>query len=384
MLRLRAHRLASFNFARDVFDKHAAATPNKLAWWRVHAGGEEKKTFGEICRDSKRVANVLREYGIQRGDTVIVVLPKIYEWWLISLATLRLGVKMSAGTTLLTASDLEYRTAVSGASAVLGDAAVKKKDAQVTFWEVGGVDWTTTMANASDEAPFVDTQDDEPACAFFTSGTTGYPKIALHTMASYGKGHATTCAWLDLKPDDLHWNMSDLGWAKASWSSFFAPWIIGTAVFVSDTPFSAKETLELLDKYPITTLCAPPTVFRLLIREQFSAPHRALRHCVSAGEPLNPEVMDAWQKMSGVILRDGYGQTETTLLLGNTPGMEVRAGSAGKPLGQFDVQIVNSQGQICAHDEEGDIAVHAIPRPLGLFEGYLDDAERTKKAFRGE
>eukprot|EP00937_MAST-01D_sp_MAST-1D-sp2_P008269 g8269.t1 len=222
--------------------------------------------------------------------------------------------------------------------------------------------------------------------------------MATHSHASYGLGHVRTARyWLDLRPGDLHWNMSDTGWAKAAWSSFYAPWSMGAAVFVDadSGPFDPERTLGLLCDYPVTSFCAAPTAYRLLVQqplEEWCLRERAcgsLRHCASAGEPLNPEVIETWRAHTGLTVRDGYGQTETCLLVGSFPCIEARPGSMGKPAPGYDVQILDEDAAVCADDQEGDIAVRVAGgegvtagRPVGLFDGYLGDRERTAAAYK--
>jgi len=234
------------------------------------------------------------------------------------------------------------------------------------------------------------TTSSDPCLIYFTSGTVGYPKMVLHTHASYPMGHTAVTGryWLDLIPADLHWNLSEMGWAKAAWSNFFGPWGNGAALFIQDArgKFDTAETLSLLERYPITTFCAPPTAYRMLVQQDLSSvTFAALRHCVGAGEPLNPEVIDAWQSATGLTIRDGYGQTETVLLCGNFPGMEVRPGSMGKPSPGFEVAVINLEGQPLGSNQEGDIAVRVQPeRPLGLFREYWRNPEAMERSFKGE
>src|SRR5204863_3200187 len=232
---------------------------------------------------------------------------------------------------------------------------------------------------------------DDPGLIFFTSGTTGHPKMVLHTQASYGLAHrATGQYWLDLKPDDLHWNLSDTGWAKAAWSSFFGPWHMGACVFSVDarSKFNAAAALRTLAQYPITTWCAPPTALRLIVREDLSAYRFSkLRHCVSAGEPLNPEVFAAWKAATGLSIYDGYGQTETVILVGNfrSRGDQIRPGSMGKPSPGFTVELLDDELREVPIGEEGEVAVRVKPeRPLGLFREYWRNPQENALRFQGD
>ncbi len=464
-----------FNFARDVFDAHAATDPSRLALlWVNDAGAEVRHSFGELSERSRRLAHALLARGLRPGQSVLLLLPRRVEWWEALLACLRAGLVASPATTQLTERDLASRLAAAEIAAVLTDAdlaprvdaALALSGRHVTLKLVtdgdassaadilardrsapaaagtafspaahaapvapaapaapvapvapaapaahaahaahvaaatgaapaapaGGVAWTSWAAIGADDAPrewvATDTRAEDPALLFFTSGTTGAPKMALHTQESYGRGHRITGElWLGLNVTDLHWNLSDTGWAKAAWSSFFGPWICGAALFVHHTPrFSPRATLELLSRHPITTLCGAPTNFRLLIREDLSAfrfPH--LRSCTAAGEPINPEVLAVWEAATGVPIRDGYGQTETVLCIGNLPGEVLRPGSMGRPAPGWEIEILDEHDAPVPPGVEGEIAVRCRPRrPLGLFAGYWRDAARTEAAFRGD
>ncbi len=391
---------AKFNFSRDVIDIWAE-DPDKLALlWIDDHGREIRKTFWDLAVGSRRVANVLHAGGVERGDIVIVILPRLIEWWLVHLACLRMGAIFSPGTPQLTPKDVEYRASASGACCLVTDATTAERlDGSTTEpplfqsrFALGGErsgwsDFDGLLSGASEDFQTVDTGSDEDALLFFTSGTAGPPKMTLHTHASYPIGHRITGTfWLDLGPDDLHWNLSDTGWAKAAWSSFYGPWNLGAAVFVHHTErFDPVRTLELLGRHPITTLCAGPTHYRLFVLEDLeSFRFSNLRHSVAAGEPLNPEVIAAWKRATGNEIRDGYGQTETVLLVGNYPCLEIRPGSMGKPAPGFDVQIVDDAGVIVSDGNEGDIAVRVKPeRPVGLFKEYWNDPERTREVYRG-
>lgn len=390
-----------FNFARDVLD-YWAKDPEKLAlFWVDDDGNEEKRTFAQLCEESKKLANVLKNQGVKRGDVVIVVMPRLIEWWVVNIACLRLGAVISPGTIQLTPKDLKYRFETSEATCVITDINNAPKVDEVrnecptlkTFIVVGGkrdgwLSYADEVPKASSEFETENTKSDENAILYFTSGTTGYPKMTVHTHASYPIGHIVTGKfWLDLGPDDLHWNLSDTGWAKAAWSSFYGPWNCGAALFVHHTiGFNVKKTLEYLEKYPITTLCGPPTAFRMFVLEDLSKyKFRALRHVVAAGEPLNPEIIEVWEKHTGLKIRDGYGQTESVCLAGTFPPLEVKAGSMGKPSPGFDVRVIDDDGNEVPRGQEGDLAVRVKPeRPVGLFKEYWKNPEKTASSYRGD
>jgi acetyl-CoA synthetase/medium-chain acyl-CoA synthetase len=396
-----------YNFALDTIGAWAE-DPDKLAMlWVGQDGREERYTFVHFDEQSSRAANAFEKLGIQKGDRVLVMLPRIPEWWETNLGLMKLGAISIPCTTLLTPKDIQYRADLAEAVALVTDASGAEKLAQVrdqcpTLRVAVVVD--EPGANCPEGCvgyhPITDvasptwygrrTVSSDPSLIYFTSGTVGYPKMVLHTHASYPIGHTRVTGryWLDLKPDDLIWNLSEMGWAKAAWSNFFGPWGNGAALFIQDArgKFNAKETLDMLAKYPITVFCAPPTAYRLLVQEDLKATtFAALRHCVGAGEPLNPEVIDAWHEATGITIRDGYGQTETVLLCGNFPGEEVRPGSMGKPSPGFDVAVIDHEGLELGPNQEGDIAVRVKPvRPLGLFREYWRNPEAMEKSFKGD
>lgn len=391
-----------FNFAGDVIDKWAAQDPNKLAMhWVNDDGLEAKRTFMDFSKVSKRLCNVLSQQGVKRGDVVMIVLGRSIEWWEVFTACIRMGVVIAPGTTQLTSKDLEYRVNMSKAACFITDNAnASKLDAVADMCPtlkcklvIGGdrdgwMNYTQVVGAASDVFETAKTTKDEEAIVYFTSGTVGFPKMALHTHTSYPLGHQVTGKyWLDLTPQDMHWNISDTGWAKAAWSSYFGPWYCGAAQFVHCTDrFDPKKTLDLLSKYPVTTMCGAPTIYRMLVLQQLSDyKFPTLRHCVGAGEPLNPEIIEVWKKATGCTIRDGYGQTETVLLCGSFPCIEPRFGSMGKPTPGFDLQIIDNDCVIAPPNTEGDIAVRVKPtRPLGLFKEYWKEPERTTNAFKGD
>ncbi len=394
-------RPKKFNFARDVIDQWAKQDADKLAMLWVDDDGNEKQcTFSDISIASKKLANVLSGLGIQRGDTIILMLGRNIEWWEVFTTSIRMGAVISPGTTQLSAKDLSYRINASGATCVITDKVNTSKlddvidecpsikarlviDDESTGW----TSYQSAVLNASDKFETVDTDSDENAMCYFTSGTTGYPKMCMHAH-SYAIGHQTTGKyWLDLSEDDLHWNISDTGWAKAAWSSYFGPWNCGATIFVHHTSgFSAKRTLELIEQYPITTMCGAPTIYRMLVLEDLEQyKFDNLRHSVGAGEPLNPEIIEIWKDATGITIRDGYGQTETVILCGSFPCIEPRFGSMGKPSPGIDLAIVDNEGNIVEADIEGDIAVRVKPeRPQGLFKEYKDNLEKTAETFKGD
>jgi len=391
-----------FNFARDVIGRWAQ-NPEHLAMHWLGAGGEERKlSFRDFAERSDRFARVLQEHGVRPGDRVMVQLPRVPAWWEVLLGCFKAGAVAVPGTVLLTPKDIQYRTGLAEGVAYVCDADNAGKVDQVkgecaslkTLIQVGGepgagwVDYEREMRAADAAFTTADTRSSDPALIYFTSGTVGNPKMVLHTHASYPIGHLTTGKfWLDLRPDDLHLNLSETGWAKAAWSSFFGPWNMGAALFVQDArgKFSATETLDLLESYPITTFCAPPTAYRMLVLEDLGRRRMSLRWCVGAGEPLNPEVIETWHRGTGHLIRDGYGQTETALLCGNYPSLEVRPGSMGKPSPAITVGVIDEEGHQLGSDSEGDIAVRFRPeRPVGLFQEYWRDPAATEASRRGD
>lgn len=388
-----------FNFASDVFDKWDS---NSLAmYWVDDDGNEAKRTFGDLTAASNRTANMLKSLGVKKGDVVIVILARLIEWWEINLACLRLGAVISPGTTQLTSKDLKFRFEAADAACIITDGAnapkvdaVRAECPMVKSYVIvgdkrdGWVNYSDAVTAASPEFACEKTKNDDLAILYFTSGTTGYPKMTAHTHVSYPMGHYVTGKfWLDLTTSDLHWNLSDTGWAKAAWSSLYGPWNCGAAIFVHHSAkFDVKKTLAYLAKYPVTTMCGPPTAFRMMVLEDLSQyKFTALRHCVGAGEPLNPEIIEVWEQATGLKIRDGYGQTETCILAGTFPPLEVKAGSMGKPAPGMDIRVIDDEGKEVPRGQEGDIAVRVIPnRPVGLFREYWKNPEKTASSYRGD
>jgi acetyl-CoA synthetase/medium-chain acyl-CoA synthetase len=389
-----------FNFAADVVDRWAQERPDAPALWCVNTttGTDHKFTFRELATLSCQAAELLRNSGIRRGDRVLVMLPRVPQWWIAMLGLIRLGAVPVPGTLLLTARDVAYRLGSAGISAAITnhDGMAKVGGFEGVRLLVGGgrsgwIDFDQGIQRASAGFRGERTRSDDPGIIYFTSATTGDPKMVLHSHASYGLGHRLTGQlWLDLRPDDVHWNLSDLGWAKAAWSSFFGPWQMGACVFALDTAgkFDPVMTLNTLAQFPITTWCAPPTALRLIVRQDLSRwhfPH--LRHCVSAGEPLNPEVLSLWRETTGLTFHEAYGQTETVVLIGNyrSLGQPVRAGSMGKPTPGFTVALLDDHLREVPAGREGEVAVRVKPhRPLGLFSEYWHNPKEMAAHFQGD
>lgn len=403
---------AYFNFATDVIGRWAQ-DPSKLAMLWIGQNGEERSiTFAEFAEGSNRAAHAFIQLGMQKGDRVMVMLPRIPQWWESVLGLMKIGAIAIPCTTLLTPRDIEHRANIAEVQGIITDHEGAEKFDQVrsecptikytilveeSNEDISGrenwINYHNNVGEASPEFSGPETRSDDPSLIYFTSGTVGYPKMVLHTHTSYPIGHTITGKyWLDLHEDDLHWNVSEMGWAKAAWSNLFGPWVMGAAMFIQDArgKFDPIETLEMLNKYPITTFCAPPTVYRMLVLDQPMAylkthPLKALRHCVGAGEPLNPEVIRAWEQNTGLTIRDGYGQTETVLLCGNFPSISVKPGSMGKPSPGFEVSVIDHDGSELPPNKEGDIAVRIYPeRPKWMFKEYWHNPDATNACIRGE
>ena len=403
----RTPRPERYNFARDVVDRWAREE-RKLAilWADERREKQVRVTFHEIARRSRQLTAALQARAHAKGDRVALAIGREPEWWYAMIGLIRGGFVAVPGTTQLTPKDYEFRIGAADISAVVADEANARKIETIrskcpglkTLIVAGSGDgeglgegWLGLDEVFEREARCVETETEgsDPCLIYFTSGTTGAPKMVLHTHISYPLGHRVTGeTWLGLGPEDLHWNLSDTGWAKAAWSSLFGPWSQGAAVFVQrPTPkFDAQATLDTLAALPITAFCAPPTVYRALVTLDLGAtPARALRQCVAAGEPLNPEVIATWAKATGITIRDGYGQTETTILVGNFPGGTVKPGSMGRPAPEFEIEVIGDDLKPVADGKEGDLAVRVRPsRPLGLFVEYLNNPEENADKFRGD
>jgi acetyl-CoA synthetase len=378
-----------FNWALDWFDAELARnadSKSRTALWIVDAGSnrETKLSFEALSRRSNQVANFLRAQGLKRGDHLLLLLGNVIPLWETMLASIKLGVVVIPATTLLTPDELRDRLDRGRAKVV-----VASQDQVAKFAGLGGGDLTRVVVGASSKQdgwlPFEDaanfpatlepdgpTHADDPMLLYFTSGTTAKPKLVRHSQRSYPVGGLSTMYWLGLQPGDVHLNISSPGWAKHAWSCFFAPWNAGATVFVVNQPrFDAKGLLATIGRCGVTTLCAPPTVWRLFIQEKLATFKVSLREVCGAGEPLNPEVIDQVQAAWGLTIRDGYGQTETTALAGNSPGQKVKVGSMGRPLPGYKVRITDIGGHAT---KEGEITlVLGAERPAGLMQGYQGD-----------
>jgi acetyl-CoA synthetase/medium-chain acyl-CoA synthetase len=385
---------AAFSFPLDIFDGWGGRPA--LFW--TDGKKDRRFTFDELREISSRGAGFLKKKGIRPGDKVFVMLPAIPEWWEIMLAIMRINAVPIPATTLLTANDIEHRLNAVEIKAIVTDEdnAKKFEDASGDMdysplpliigrrqgWEDYIFESRKAEPYAGEKAP-----SGSPALIFFTSGTTGPPKLVLHTQASYPLAHLITGRyWLDLRPGDLHWNLSDTGWAKAAWSSLFGPWHMGATVFCfyKKGKFDPHATIDVLKKYPITTFCGPPTAYRMMVKEGLGElDFKTLRHFVAAGEPLNREIINLWKEKTGLYIFDGYGQTETVNVIANLRCLPVRPGSMGMPVPGFDVDIVDEEGMPLEHDKEGDIAIKIKPvRPVGLFGEYLGNPDATRATVR--
>jgi acetyl-CoA synthetase len=386
-------QLGQFNWALDYFDAFAAGNDAPALWIVDENGTEDKVSFDHMSERSSQVANWLRSLGVARGDRVLLLMPNEVALWESMLACMKLGAVIVPTTTLVSTDDLTDRFDRGAVRHVICTAsATAKFDAfpgAYTRIAVGApagaapAGWIDYAASGQQPAAFTPdgpTQAADPLFLYFTSGTTSKPKLVLHSHQSYPVGHLSTMYWIGLKPGDVHWNISSPGWAKHAWSCFFAPWNAGATIFIYNyARFNAPGALDVLVKNKVTSLCAPPTVWRMLMQQDLGSYKTSLRELVGAGEPLNPEVIDIVQKAWGITIRDGFGQTETTAQIGNPPGQRLKPGSMGRPLPGYRVALLDIDGQPA---QEGEISLTLAPRPLALMLGYQDDDEKTSEAMR--
>jgi acetyl-CoA synthetase len=382
--------LEYFNWALEYFDAIAARNDRPALHIVEEDGRGTVRSFAELSLASNRVANMLRGLGAQRGDCLMLMLGNEVALWETLLAAIKLGLVLTPATPLLTTADLQdridrgrVRHVVTGSAHVSKFAGVTGAFTRIAVGEeVAG--WQAYDAARDADARFTAfdaTRASDPMLLYFTSGTTAAPKLVVHTHQSYPVGHLSTMYWIGLQPGDVHWNISSPGWAKHAWSSFFAPWNAEATIFIVNTArFNAAAVLDALVRHQVTSLCAPPTVWRMLIEQPISEFRVTLREALSAGEPLNPEVIERVQRAWGLTIRDGYGQTETTAQIGNSPGQPLKPGSMGRPLPGYDVVLCDAEGRESA--TEGEICLRLSSRPLGLTAGYAGDDAKTSAAMR--
>lgn len=394
-----------FNYVLDVLEARARARPDELALLSLGGAGEVigEHTYEDLAGASRRVGNALRAHGVAKGDRVFVMLPRIPEWYFAVLGAIRIGAVPMPATSQLTPRDVAYRIERAGATVAITDTAGAAKLEQVADQlpglglrvavgsppADGWLEFQRLMEGGSAGATGADpTAASDPMLIYFTSGTVAHPKMVLHTQASYGLGHRSTARyWQDLRPGDLHWTISDTGWAKAAWGKLFGQWAEGAAVVQMNMGKPDPDLLlDVLARHRVTSFCAPPTIYRSLVLADLRRPDlTGLRHCTAAGEPLNPEVIRRWEEEVGLTVYDGYGQTETVNVVANFRCLPVKPGSMGRPVPGYDVDVVDDLGGVLGVGEEGNLAVRVSPRrPLGLFSGYYRDADATAAAFAGD
>ncbi len=389
---------AQFNFG-DVIDSFAIDPARVALLWEDQDGNRARLTFVDIKRQSNRVANVLAGLGIRPGDPILLVLPRITLWQSAYIGALKAGAMVIPCASMLREKDLLYRANHSGAKAIIASAEsatmvsdLKNECPSLEHYLVAGssrsgwIGLPEAMHQASDGFATVKTSASDPAICYYTSGTTRDPKAVLHAHAYCYSHKFTGLNWLDLRADDIHWTTSDTGWAKAAYGVLFGPWMNGVTVFMYNGRFEPKKELELLERYGVTTFCAPPTEYRMLVKEDLSK-HRfpRLRHCTAAGEPLNPEVIEVWRRNFDLTIADGYGQTETIILVCNMPGMEIRPGSMGRPFPGHDVRIVDEDLNEYREGEAGQVAVRVKPdKPPSIMLEYWKNPEENAAVFRGD
>jgi len=397
----------NFNFAYDVVDEIADATPDKVAIvWCDEKGAEATFTFGQLKYYSNKAANFFKKVGIKKGDPVMLILKRRYEFWFAILALHKIGAICIPATHLLTSKDIIYRNNAADIKMIVSvaeDEVIKhvedsmpssptlKTVALVGGSKEGWLDFNKELEEASPE--FVRptgsdaTQNDDIMLLYFTSGTTGMPKMVRHNF-TYPLGHIITAKyWQNVEEDGLHLTVADTGWAKAVWGKIYGQWLAGSAVFVYDyDKFVPKDLLNVISKHSVTTFCAPPTIYRFFIKEDLSKYDLSkLKYCAVAGEPLNPEVYNQFLKATGIKLMEGYGQTELTVVLGTYPWMQPKPGSMGKPSPGYEVDIVDENGNSCDVGEEGQIVIRTGKNiPTGMFGGYYRDEALTKKVWHDD
>ena len=398
----------NFNFAYDVMDAWAEECPDKLALlWTSERGEEVRATFAELKDQTDRTAAYFQSLGIGHGDKVMLILKRHYQWWLSMLALHKLGAVAIPATHMLTKHDIVYRdqrasvkaivcandeyvtgqilAAMTDSPTVKVLVAVNSLSQQGKAVPEGFHDWRQEWPKAPRfvRPEHVNTNEDT-MLIYFTSGTSGEPKMVAHDYL-YALGHLTTGVfWHNLTPDSIHLTVADTGWGKAVWGKLYGQWLAGATVFVYDhEKFTAEKIMRQIEKYRVTSFCAPPTIYRFMILEDFSKYDlSSLRYCTTAGEALNPSVAETFHQLTGIQLMEGFGQTETTMTLGTFPWMKPKPGSMGKPNAQYDVRLLRADGTECEEGEKGEICIRVgDEKPIGLFKGYYRDPELTKEAW---
>ena len=377
--------LEEFNWAWDWFEVFGRRNEKTALTLVSETHGVEKSSFAMLAERSTRLGRWLNDHGVERGDRILVMLTNVIALWETTLAAMKIGAVVIPATTQLTESDVDDRIVRGNVRHMVADepSAARLRDPRRLRVRLavepapGFTPYEDAFAAPAALEP-VRTRSSDPLLLYFTSGTTAKPKLVLHTHQSYPIGHLSTMYWLGLREGDTHQNISSPGWAKHAWSSFFAPWNVGATILAHNAMrFAPAQTIAILRDHHVNTLCAPPTVWRKLILESMGERPSQLREPTSAGEPLNPEVIETVRKAWGITIRDGYGQTETTALVGNPPGLPLRPGSMGMPLPGYDVVLLDGEG---IEADEGELAIRLTPRPAGLMNGYLDDDHRTQVA----
>ena len=400
-----------FNFAYDVMDAWAEEAPDKLALlWTNDKGAEQRTTFAQLKAESDQAAAYLQSMGIGHGDPVMLILKRRYEWWIAMLALHKLAAVVIPATHMLTKHDIVYRNTRASVKAIICvddpyvmsqvEAAMPESPTVEILVKVGDTqdkptcdaghscrwhDWHSEISTAPEfKRPAAKNYNSDTMLMYFTSGTSGEPKMVAHDFL-YAMGHLTTGVfWHNLREDSVHLTVADTGWGKAVWGKFYGQWFAGATVFVFDhEKFDADILLRQMERYKVTSFCAPPTIYRFMIREDLSKYDlSALRYCCTAGEALNPAVYEKFLEQTGIRLMEGFGQTETTMTLGTMPWMEPKPGSMGKPNGQYEIDLLKPDGTSCEDGEKGEIVVKVgEKKPVGLFKEYYRDPELTRQAW---
>uniref|UniRef100_A0A8C4VY19 medium-chain acyl-CoA ligase n=1 Tax=Gopherus evgoodei TaxID=1825980 RepID=A0A8C4VY19_9SAUR len=375
---------------------------NPAFWWVNGRGNEVRWSFEELGFHSRKVANVLSDIcGLQKGDRVMLILPRIPEWWLVNVACMRTGISLVLGTSQLTAKDISYRLQACKAKCIITNdmlaSAVDAVASDCQFLKTklivsegrrdGWLNFNELYKAQPADHICVKTKIQDPMVIYFTSGTTGSPKMAEHSQGSLGfRPVISERYWLDLTPEDMMWCLSDTGWIIASLGSVLDPWVFGSCVFVHNLPQVESATiLNTLSRFPITAIFGAPTLFRMLVQHDLTSyKFMSLQHCTSGGEPLNPEVMEQWKRTTGLTICEMYGQTETGIICSVFKGMKIKPGSMGKTAPLYDAQIIDENANVLPPGQEGEIAIRIKPkRPLGLFSKYIDNPEKTASSERG-